>query len=223
MIISLTPTPVQRPSRCRVPLLRQKKEMICVGSIDRSIPSTFPGDGWIAKFSDRGTPLWSKRFQVPNCNFVVFRSVVEGPDDTWVGSPSYSYGFGTTQDIIQNRSGNIVLALLTDERTGPNYAITKIGYQFFQLNYQTGKKVWEKTYIYADMPVNFALLLGYTAFIKELADGRFSFHSRFSDKILSAPPYILRTVQMMTNAGGELQKVISYRTTTEAYWVGWQV
>jgi gliding motility-associated-like protein len=61
-----------------------KNEMVCVGSIQYEKGSQILSDGWVSKYSENGTVLWSKRYTMPPYLFLQLRDVVQSSDDTYM-------------------------------------------------------------------------------------------------------------------------------------------
>ncbi len=136
---------------------------------------------------------------------------------TRISSPNNSFGGLSTSLIQQN--DKIILGCFAFERNPPAYQVfSKEGYFFANLDYATGHLVWSKTYTYFSNPmgINVGLLVATEGVvsISLLRNGKISFQTSFSDSTPSQQiPYVKRSLNIITNASGNIVKAVAYYNT----------
>lgn len=116
-----------------------------------------------------------------------------------------------------NGGSNLILgfSLYQAEPAGFGYGTNlKEGYYLLNLNYTSGQKVWDNSYLYPSTISINVTSIGPIRHISELPNGDLSFLFSFSDSLnYRAPPYTKRSANMITGGNGTLKKVIGYFNT----------
>lgn len=129
---------------------------------------------------------------------------------------AYTSGLpGTGFKQLQN--GNLIFGMNLHEQilSGPDEGkLINESYYLLALDYNTGKRIWDKMYLYPSTQTNFSTSLGPVKHIAELPNGDLSFLFSFSDSVRYNPsPYTKRSANMITTPDGILKKVLGYYNT----------
>lgn len=128
-----------------------------------------------------------------------------------VTSSDFLFEMGLNK-ILQLNNGNILVAGLINQRTNQGFNIPKVGYNFLNLDYVTGAKIWGNSYLFINKPsFTYFATTESLRHIEEQPNGDLSFIAYTTDSsALSTPPYTSKSVNIATDASGNLKKVISY-------------
>ena len=100
---------------------------------------------------------------------------------------------------------------MIDQRASQGFNIPKVGYYFLTLDDATGAKIWSNCYLFIDTSSTYFATSETLQNIKEHSNGDLSFLAyTTSASFNSNPPYGTKTVNIITDAFGELKKAISY-------------
>lgn len=128
-----------------------------------------------------------------------------------VSSSDYLFEFGLNK-ILQLNNGNILVAGLINQRGNQNFYMPKVGYNFLNLDYTTGAKIWNNSYLFINKASStYFATTESLKHIEEQPNGDLSFIAYTTDSSwLSNPPSTSKTVNIITDASGQLKNVISY-------------
>jgi gliding motility-associated-like protein len=126
---------------------------------------------------------------------------------------AYTSGLpGTGFKQLQN--GNLIFGMNLHEQllSGPDVGkLINESYYLLDLDYNTGKRIWDKMYLYPSTQTYASTSIGPVKHITELPNGDLSFLFSFSDSVRHSPsPYTKRSANMITTPDGALKKVLGY-------------
>jgi len=126
---------------------------------------------------------------------------------------AYTWGLpGTGFKQLQN--GNLIFGMNLHEQilSGPDAGkLINESYYLLDLDYNTGKRIWDKMYLYPSTQTYTSTSIGPVKHIAELPNGDLSFLFSFSDSNRYSPsPYTKRSANMITAPDGVLKKVQGY-------------
>lgn len=131
---------------------------------------------------------------------------------TSYASDVFEFKFNLANSLIQTKAGNIVAGGITDQRLVGKDSILKVNYYFLGLDYATGNKLWDKSYLIRPQAANVFFNESSIRHITELQNGDLSFLGFADTNSVTVPPITTRSINIITNATGSIKKVIGYQT-----------
>ena len=120
-------------------------------------------------------------------------------------------GLNFKRAITQARNKNIIIAHAVHKTVwdSTSYKIYQGNLHFLEFDYNTGKINWESSYEYP-VPPSDTLYTPNISNVEELPDGRFSFISSLYLTTNNQPLLTKKTANIITDAKGKIQKLITY-------------
>ncbi len=130
---------------------------------------------------------------------------------TTYSSPKYNFRYLYKSKILETKDGQIITAVLALRFNSANNLITENGFHFISVDKNTGGRNWDNMYLISGLKNSVLVSLSFVSHIAEMPGGNLSFNTSFSDSTFyRQPDYNGKSVNIITNGSGALQKVIAY-------------